>query len=329
MFMRGYSLSRRDYSGCRFRVALVRSDNGWMPALAAEPNRSAPTITLPEAGWLLVFASVLLISGCLAAAGLGIAFIVSWPGPGTLLGGLLLVIGPVWLALLQYRTTFRWDLPAAVTMKNWWLIFAGFTAVQLPLPTLAQLPHYRQFQAAYYFVVVPLLIVFVSGVILHRQWARALQKAESLPQQPLWKFKLGELLLLMGAVALTFGVTNSCLRAWSGRYAEHVALADCPCELPAAARDISYCYSPWQELAYEFSIDEAGAVEWAESLDLHLMQPITGSTEIQRYGSLAPTLHRNKSATITNGWQSAGYVDGKQVRIAYDKDYRRAYYLGK
>lgn len=86
-------------------------------------------------------------------------------------------------------------------------------------------------------------------------------------------------------------------------------------------------HSPKGELAYEFLIGEDGAKEWAGSLDLYLIQPINNSFTMSRYGTMHPRLRHSKSAAFTAGWTTTGYVDGRQVMIAYDQNAQRAYYF--
>lgn len=301
-----------------------------MPDLAIPAEATRRSHEQPQPGSLLKVSGVLFIVGCLAAGGFGLSLVLARPDYCSLVGGLLLVVWPLWFAQLEFRGTFRSDFAAARLINYWWLAFAAFLAVQLPAGTLVSMQQWQRSPIPY-FVMVTLLIVFTGGGhLLRRHWVRELcfsinDAAQLQPSKAAWKFTLREMFLLMAAAAVLFGVCSSCLRFWSAGFAENVRPEQCPFELPVGASNVSY-YAAGQRRAFEFTIDETGFEKWAAGLDLYEMRLPRGYYEMRRYGSLHPTLGRNNSVDISKGWYAEGYVDGRQTMIAYDQETGRAYY---
>jgi hypothetical protein len=290
---------------------------------AVNPPQQQP----PEPGLLLVLTSLVQIGAFLVFGMVGCTGIfaaVDWESAGW---NSIWVLFAVYLTWEQYRAVFRANRQAAENMTK---LLKGAT-----------------FALGLFFLLLLLRSVFAPDPLIHvitmtilgllycanaawqsRWWLTQLQNTSAIERPAAaWRLSLKEILLAITAASCVLAGSSYLVPRDRPRMGEHVAANACPFELPAAARDVSFCYSSRGELAYEFTIDEGGAQEWTASLDLYLVQPISVAFNMPRYGRLHPRLNRNSGATISQGWQTAGYVDGRPVIIAYDQWAERAYYF--
>jgi hypothetical protein len=281
----------------------------------------------PEPGMLLVLTSIMQIGVYLSVAMWccsGMFAAAEWSD--ALLYGTL-VFFAAWLTWDQYRAVFRANRQAAE--GNAKLLVTSFLLLGLLFLVLA----FRAFFAPdrlMNIVTITFLAMLSCGVAAwqSRLWFIKLQHTPAIERaDAARRFTLKEILLAITAISCVLAGSSYFVPRDQPRMGEHLLPNACPFEMPAAARDISFCYSPQGLLAYEFTIAEDGAMEWAGSLDLYRIQPISSPYTMSRYGRMHPRLRRNKSATITTGWATTGYVDGRQVTIAYDQEAQRAYYF--
>lgn len=291
-----------------------------------QPANPAPQQP-PEPGLLLVLTSlvqmgVFLVLGMVGCTGIFAA--VDWASVGW---SSIWVLFAVYLTWEQYRSVFRANRQAA---ENITILLKTAT-----------------FALGLFFVLLLLRSVFAPDPLIHvitmtifgllycanstwhsHLWLTQLQHTSAIERPAAaWRLSLKEILLAITAASCVLAVSSYLVPRARPRMGEHLPANRCPFQLPSTARDVSYCYSPRGELAYEFTIEEGGAHEWAASLDLYLVQPISIAFHMPRYGRLHSKLKRNSGVTISRGWQTSGYVDGRPVIIAYDQVTQRAYYF--
>jgi len=169
----------------------------------------------------------------------------------------------------------------------------------------------------------------------NRRWARVLKAVNATrmaPARPV--FTLRELFGAVTVVAITTGIVSSLVRSDPGKFGEHVALSDGPAGLPAGATDVSFGKGYRGTIAYEFTIDEQGFINWvneglgsieAQSAGVQL-QPINGFASIRRYLEFGPNAASATNANVTNGLQYHWSKQDRGVHAIFDRDTSRAYY---
>lgn len=290
---------------------------------AANPPQKQP----PEPGLLLVLTALVQIGAFLVLGMIGCTGIFAARDWGRAGWSSIWVLFAVYLTWEQYRAVFRANRQAAENITK---LLKGAT-----------------FSLGLFFVLLLFRSVFAPDPLIHvitmtifgllycansawqsHLWLTQLQYTSAIERPAAaWRLSLKEILLAITAASCVLAGSSYLVPRDQPRMGEHVPANACPFALPAAARDVSFCYSQRGELAYEFTIDEGGAQEWAASLDLFLMQPISSTFTMPRYGRMHPSLKQNSGTRISQGWQTAGYVDGRQVIIAYDRLAERAYYF--
>jgi hypothetical protein len=187
--------------------------------------------------------------------------------------------------------------------------------------------------------ILPLACASGLAFVAARQnfaWSRQLQRRppaeEHSPARH--RFSLRELLLAIAAIAFVVCVVTSFVRTNRLQFAEHVSRDEAPFSLPSEAHDISYCHGFWGTIAYEFSIDEPGFVDWvaagigtleSESYNVPL-KPIVAPYTIRRCYALSRELEGPDTITIASGLFYHWSHEDRGVYAAYDRTTGRAYY---
>jgi hypothetical protein len=281
----------------------------------------------PEPGLLLVLTSLVQICAFMVFATFGCTGIFAATDWYRAVASGNWVFIATYLTWEQYRAVFRANRLAAENMTR--LLKLQTLLLGLLLLVLLFRSVFAPDPLIHYITLTLLGLLFsVNSAWLSHLWKRQLQHTSAIERPAAaWRLSLKEILLAITAASCVLAGSSYLVPRDQPRMGEHVPANACPFALPAAARDVSFCYSQRGELAYEFTIDEGGAQEWAASLDLFLMQPISSTFTMPRYGRMHPSLKQNSGTRISQGWQTAGYVDGRQVIIAYDQIAERAYYF--
>jgi hypothetical protein len=121
------------------------------------------------------------------------------------------------------------------------------------------------------------------------------------------------------------------------RIAEHVSASECPSGfledkifVPPDATDVCYAtrptYSPNQN--YEFTVSEESFMRWAKEHKYDLKEIEKKPYTILRYTfSISNTPYSERQVRIFNGlFYEICSMSGAGIRVAYDRDRRRAYW---
>ena len=289
---------------------------------------AAESAANPRPGLLLVVFTVLSLVGYLALAVYGCVGLFGNFRWTSQLGSCICLAFGGYFTWQHYLAVFREVLGAAKHVRGWYFSFVWIFAVVLAA-LLISVGFGSRANLIPALTVVSLLLLHVTFTwVLFNHWARTLgiaQAGDTTRERP--RFSLRELLVAIALLASVLGVSASILRQHPVRLAQRILAADCPFYLPATARDVSFCYSREGRLAYEFSINEAGAAAWADNLNISHTTPIDGDFQMPRFGKLHPTMSRDQEATITSGWSSTKVINSANVVIAYDREKERAYYF--
>jgi MFS family permease len=285
---------------------------------------------------LAVF-SVAVIVACLFVASVALAMLfVTWD-LCILASGVILLPVPVFLGLHQYWGTFRRSRRGA-TITGCFLVVIGSLMAVLAALVLGEMLIERV-KIPWLGLILPLacasgLALFAGGINFN--WSRQLQDrtlaTENSPTSG--RFSLRELLLAISAIAFVVFVVNSLARTNRFQFAEQVSRDEVPFSLPDGAHDISYCHGVRGTIAYEFSIDEPGFVNWVASgigtLESEAnnvpLRPIVAPYTIRRCYALSHELKGPDSVTIASGLYYHWSQEDRGVYAAYDRTTGRAYY---
>lgn len=264
-------------------------------------------------------------------------FTVTWD-PCSLIGGGIVLPLPTALAIQQYRGTFRSNAKAALISSVLLFVVAGFALFALAM-TLGEMI-VEDVRIPWTSLLLPLLgtgVVSGASAWMNLSWSRRLNHSAPLDvhmadRVSFWKH---ELMVAVTAIALVTALVAFFVRSTPPRYAENVPRDKAPFGLPTEATEISFCQGFRGTIAYEFTIDEKGFVNWVESRIGSLeseaanisIKPIAVPYSIQRYNSLTADLTGPDSITIANGLYYEWSKEDRGVYAAFDRTANRAYYF--
>jgi hypothetical protein len=291
----------------------------------------------PTRSFSLILLSVVVLAACVLLMSAAIAmFTVTWD-PCSLIGGVILLPLPAALAIQQYRGTFRYNAKAALISSVLLFIVSGFAFFSFAV-TLGELV-VEDVRIPWTSLILPMLAVGVVGgasALMNLSWSRRLSRSATEDVNTADRVWLSrrELLVAVTVIACVTALVTYFVRSTPPRYAENVPRNKAPFGLPAEATEISFCQGVRGTIAYEFTIDEKGFVEWVDSGIGSLesdaanvsIQPITAPYSIRRYNSLAENLTGADSITITNGLYYDWSIEDRGVYAAFDRTTNRAYY---
>lgn len=263
-------------------------------------------------------------------------FTVTWD-PCPLIGGAIVLPLPAVLAIQQYRGTFRYNAKAALISSVLLFIVAGLASLAFAM-TLGEMI-VEEVRIPWMSLLLPILatgVVSGASAWMNLSWSRRLKRSATTDELTAdrTRFSLRELLIAVVAIACVTVLVTYFVRTTPPRHAENVSRDKAPFGLPAEATEISYCQGFRGTIAYEFTIDEEGFVEWVESGIGSLesdaasvsLQPITAPYSIRRYYGLTANLTGPDSITITNGLYYDWSKEDRGVYAAFDRTTNRAYY---
>ncbi len=304
--------------------------------LAARVDREVTASTPPRPSLLLQACSVLTITASLWLVTVALStFAVRWD-PCYWFSGTILFPLPAVLAVQQYRGTFRRKRNAAFAAGILLCIAGGYAFFAFAV-TLGET--LLRGDELHWYPLLVLLLIGVSASLFAWMNFRWLQQLPAVI--PTGKhsgggkrFTMRELLAAFTAIAFMFGCMVHAVRSLPSQFAEHVSRDAAPFDLPAGARDVCYARGIRGTLAYEFSIDQPGFLEWIDSgigsMESEAanvpVKPITAPYTIRSYRSFSSDLSGPDRVTITNGLYYHWSKEDRGVYAAYDRAAQRAYY---
>lgn len=309
----------------------------------------------PLPNWL-VFGNSLIIVGISAAlAGLAIGLIsLTWNVP-VVLCGLLLLPAPLLVGSLQYAAGFRQNLVAAAVVGRIHcfacVVFGIFGQYEIVVLINRGWSFVDGNGFRYLAIGVSFLYCGFCGWLDLRveNYLRAAAKTDDLPTAAggarWFQFTLRELLGWMLILSIVASVASYKIHDAGKNFGEYLSREAIPgnlFQLPEGAIGVCYFQSDSGHLAYEFTIDEAGFIVWAEKLiENSPSSPATSVNKIQpgspftinRYMSLrriAPFSDSfgDERAVITQGYFHEPSKGDEGFKLGYDSTTRRAYYSG-
>jgi hypothetical protein len=158
------------------------------------------------------------------------------------------------------------------------------------------------------------------------------QETASLYSPPI-QFSLRELLGFVAVVAAITSLTTWTIRSQPPRFIEHATPEQAGLSLPAGATDVCCRRGFRGTISYEFTIDEAGFLEWAKSDPGSYESQMAGIPlkPIEKPRFVSPLTKdgsgdREKTMIITNGYYYLWREEDRQVDYVYDKDRQRVHY---
>jgi hypothetical protein len=291
----------------------------------------------PKPSLVLAIFSAAVVVASLFVASMALAMLfVTW-NPCSIVSGLMLLPIPVFLGLNQYRGTFRRSRRGA-TIAGCFLVVFGSLQALIATVNLGEML-IGGVRVPWLGFILPLACASGLAFVAARQnfaWSRQLQRRPPAEEHSLarHRFSLRELLLAVAAIAFVVSVVTSFVRTNHLQFAEHVSRAEVPFSLPHGAHDVSYCQGFRGTIAYEFSINEPGFVDWvasgigsleSESYNVPL-KPIVAPYTIRRCYSLSRDFNGPESVTIASGLYYHWSQEDRGVYAAYDRTTGRAYY---
>jgi len=305
----------------------------------------------PRPGWLLIGNSVVVIAVCTFFTSLGLAAFASMWDPCALASGSILFLLSVVIGLLQYRATFRRNPDSAGRVGIFFYVGGGFLLLSGVITLGEGFP--TEIAAGELLPIFgPLFLIAVYGIWsgrLNRRWSHTLraatltdaarpedQDAET-PDHTLapFQFSMRELFALVTVVAIILGLTSYFVQNTPPRFAEGVSPDKAPVSLPDGATDVTFCQGYRGTIAYEFSIDEKGFLEWAksrgspESRSANVpLKRLDGSSAVRitRCYNLSSQMPGPDYAEITHGYDYSWSEQDRGIHYAYDLETHRAYY---
>jgi hypothetical protein len=292
----------------------------------------------PKRSIALILFSVIVLAACVLLVSAAIAmFTVTWD-PCSLIGGGIVLPLPAALAMQQYRGTFRCNAKAALISSVLLFIVAGLALFAFAM-TLGEMI-VEDVRIPWTSLLLPMLgtgVVSGASAWMNLSWSRRLNQSATsdvhmAERVSFWRH---ELLVAVTAIALVTALVAYFVRSTPPRYAENAPRDIAPFGLPAEATEISFCQGFRGTIAYEFTIDEKGFVNWVESgigsLESEAanvsIKPIAVPYSIQRYKSLTANLTGPDSITIANGLYYDWSKEDRGVYAAFDRTTNRAYYF--
>lgn len=291
----------------------------------------------PKPTIALQILSSLVIAGSVFTFSVGIsALTITWDPCSALLAGAFFLPLSAALGLQQYRGTFWRNRKAALFAAICLFIVGGLLWLMF-ITNLGETLLSGERVGLLLDMFWPMLIVGTFAGIAgwaNLKWSRRL-KVEGVPTPVRrWQFTLRDLLVGVAVIAELTASVTILVGQISPQYAEHVAPEEVPFELPANARDVSYCRGVRGSIAYEFTIDEEGFKDWInsgvgsiESISANVtLNSITSPVTIARFNSLSSGLNGPQSITITNGLFYSWSKEDRGVHAAFDRNKSRAYF---
>ncbi|MBN2294665.1 MAG: hypothetical protein JXM70_19710 [Pirellulales bacterium] len=305
----------------------------------------------PLPRWLVLgnSAIIVVISAFFAGSAIGMIS-VTWD-PCSILGGLIILPFPLAVGSLQYLAGFRRNHRAATIVAIFHI--AAFSLLGFAL--LSNIAEWMVKDGSFSFTVC--VIVFIISIIYaycgfcgwmnlrHSKYLRtSAAKMEQSGESGLGRFQftLRELLAGVLLVALIASGAAFTIRDAGKQYEEHITREEASARiggLPEGATDVCYCQRPRGMIAYEFTIDEAGFLEWANEKRENLcLNPDSSMKEIQKgvpftithYAAFIPDEASASSkggfVTIPQGYYYTDYESDNGYELGYDTATRRAYF---
>lgn len=258
--------------------------------------------------------------------------------PCVVFSGVLLLPLPTALGLQQYRATFRRNASASLVTAIIHLGL-GFFAFFAFATTLGECLVERE-PIPWLPILLSMILVgtvFTSIGLLNLLWWRLLRRegSEANAETGPWYRSRRDVAVGVAAIVGVAVLATYFVRETAPRLAINVSREEAPFSLPEGASDVSYCQGNRGTVAFEFTIDEEGFVDWLESgigsfeaqAAGETIQSIAGSYTAPRFYKLAPELEGPESVTITDGLRYAWTKEDRGVYAYYDRTTRRAYYF--
>lgn len=290
----------------------------------------------PRPGPVLIAVSLLLIGCYLAFIAIGLVGLLGGEDGIAAVGAISIAGFGCYCTWEQYRAIFKAHPAAAAQvlagLKTAVVVEAILTVFLIVMTAGTAQPILIYFVCG---AVALLLFTIFSAWQMRLWWLQLVASGTTAEQLADKRFTLQDVFVASIALAIVLAASSYALRQWQPRLVEHVPPQHCPFELPAGASDVSFCVAPSGQVAYEFTVDANGAREWAERLDFLSLPPIQGGVFMPTFFYWRQSYwqcifvrgQRSSFRRITHGWAVEGYVDGKQVKIAYDETTQRAYYF--
>jgi hypothetical protein len=288
-------------------------------------------------GRLYLASSVLAIA--ISLCFLGVAIASFWDYSSAVPAWLILLPFSLAVGSLQYRATFRRSANAASWLGIVLIPTHGLLLLGTLMGVYDALAHSKAEIGKLFVVALLFNLLGAFGIfcgIMNVRWSRFLQDCRShgiiVPRRP--RFSLREVLVWAASLAATASLTVWLVRQVPPQSGEHATAADAWLELPDAATAVCFSRGMRGTIAYEFTIDEAGFREWAESLERSLysrngamsLERIDEPYRIPRYWGFSATEGEERLATISRGYYVRWSDEVWRPKVAYDLDSQRAYY---
>jgi hypothetical protein len=260
---------------------------------------------------------------------------VTWD-PCSMIAGVMILPVPIALGLQQYRGTFRNNSNAAST-SSLILFIVGGLALAMVISALSEIA--SEARQIPWMACIPLLatgIVCGAAAWMNRSWAWRLEKSMTIAANTneSAKYSTQDRWAAVTAMICIIGLVIYFILAEPPQYAEHVSRDNALSSVPSQAIDISFCQGARGIVAYEFTIEEQGFVDWVqagigsiEAIAAKVpVRPIAKPYTIIRYNALTQKLSGPDLITISNGLYYEWTKEDRGVYAAFDRTTGRAYY---
>lgn len=212
---------------------------------------------------LLAVCSTLVIAFSLFMAAMALGNIASaWDGL-SVIGGIMLLLPSLALAVQQYRGVFHRSAPASFTSAVLLFIIGAFGLIAF-VEVCAGVVIEREPVSSWLSLLIILFSIGVTAGFagwLDLQWSRQLRKSAPVAHSSPGRFRLRDLLAALTAVAYVLAIAVYVVHSTPPRCAENVSRAQAPFALPPDARDVSFCHGSRDTIAYEFTTTEPAFVD--------------------------------------------------------------------
>jgi hypothetical protein len=317
-----------------------------------------PTASLARR--LLVLNGILLIGICIFLFSSGLGGLIADFNPCTALGALIFELPALCAGIAVYLSVFRQKAAMARGLGILFQVLSGFVALGAVGAVIEWIWESPAWDTNFFLFVCQAILFAVylffsgrqqlrwnqtiqaieseswvldAGEIVENNGLRNIQEAE-IVRRP-FQYSLGDLLGLVTVVAAIIGFTIWTICDYPPPFIEHATPEQAKLALPAGARDVCCRRGIRGCITYEFSIDEKGFFEWANSSTGTLesnaagipIEPVSGEFSIYRYAYFSHTGSASSdTARIVNGYCYHWSKEDRWVKFAYDKDTGRAYY---
>ncbi|MBN2713894.1 MAG: hypothetical protein JXR97_15860 [Planctomycetes bacterium] len=130
-------------------------------------------------------------------------------------------------------------------------------------------------------------------------------------------------LLFVSTVAVAYSMLKG------PEFASHLSREECRLNFPQEASDICYMMPSafWPNTAFEFDIDEASFIMWAEKNEWPVKEISGKPFEIIRYAYFMKSSSEPGSASVASGLGYSYTKEDTGIYVAYDRAAKRAYYM--